>query len=190
MATLIYPSSSLIGVFITTPSSSGTARLGRMTRGTGAVSTNVSITGSSFVTIGIWATRPLAGFTFSGSVTANLRASVSNAQANAGISCRFYRWVRATNTLSSQLLQISSTSSLTTSEVAYSITGTPAASTTFADGDILVMEVGTVLLSGASYGNGRSATFYYSGPTANATGDSYVNITENVTIRNRSRITT
>lgn len=158
-----------------------------MTLERGGVATSTAGTttsGGTWISLGYWTTTPLVNFTFSGSVTANLRADESNNLANAGIGARFYKWVRGTG-IGSSVLSLATGTELGTTESARSITGTPT-STAFADGDSLVIEVG--ITNVGTMGNARTVNFYFNGPTAGASGDSYVTLTENLVFQRRARI--
>ena len=158
-----------------------------LTRERGALATSLSgntVSGGTWVSIGYWAVQPLVGFTLAGSVSCNLRASESNAQANASIGMRIYKY--SNGTLSGSLGQASGITELTTSETATVRSVTPT-STVFANGDMLVVEIGAINIG--TMGAGRSVSFFFNGPTAAASGDSYFTITENVLYKNRTRLT-
>lgn len=157
-----------------------------MTVARGGTATSVAgttISSGTWISLGYWATPPLVGFTFSGSTSMNLRGDESNAQANAGLGARFYRWVRGTG-IGASLLNLASATELGTAEGAQTASGTPT-STVFANGDALVVEVG--ITNVGTMGNNRTVTFYFNGPTAGASGDSYVTLTENLVFQRRAR---
>lgn len=163
-------------------------KLIRMDRGTSATSiavTTISGTGV-FIPVSSWTSPPLRTFTLSASITANLRAAESNAQANAGLYLELYRYVWATSTRDASPFSTFTTVEMGTAESALSVTSTPT-STTFANGDYIVAllyvaNVGTM-------GSGRTATFYYDGPTAAASGDSYLTFTDNFEMQRRTTST-
>jgi hypothetical protein len=150
----------------------------------GSSSTNgtENITGLFFVT------RPLKGFTLSGTVTLNVRARESVNVANASVRCWIRKWSPSTG-LGSRILTLTQTQELTTSDITVNVTGTPT-STAFADGDILVIETGITNWGGTMTANNRFVDYSYNGGTAGDTGDSYVTITEDVIFRDKIRITT
>lgn len=182
MATTFYISSRDIGVVDV---GSFLARLAR-----GAAATGIqlaTVAGGTWVSFGLWATPPLAAFTLSGVVTMNLRGLESSTQANVGLGLRVYRWSPEAG-IGPQLVQISNATELTTAEVLRTGTGTPP-STVFNHGDVLVFEPGLIAAGGTMAGN-RTGTLFFDGPTAGASGDSHVTITENVTLHRRVRSTT
>lgn len=177
MATTFYLRSDTIGIL--------GYRMNSLSRGATASSIVITTANSGTTTAGtanvagpFFATKPLKGFTFSGSVTASCRAFESATQANAALRYRFYKWDRSTNTLSAAILTLTQSTELGTTDAAVSLTGTPT-STTFNDGDALVMEV-ALTNAGGAMGPGRDVTLSVNGPTSNASGDSYFTLTENV----------
>lgn len=163
-------------------------RLSSTLRGASATTvTGTTTSGGTWISLGHWATRALEAFTLSGSISMNLRGDESNTQANAGLGLRVYKWT-ASGGLGSQLVQINNTTELGTSEAVRTGSGTPT-STSFAAGDLLVVEVG-IIAAGGTMGANRTVTLYIDGPTASASGDSYFTITENILLRDRARATT
>ena len=149
----------------------------------GSSSTN----GTENVTGLFFATRPLKGFTLSGTVTLNVRARESAAQANASVRCWIRKWSPSTG-LGSRVLTLTQQAELTTSDATVNLTGTPT-STTFADGDILILETGITNWGGTMTAVNRFVEYSINGATAAAAGDSYVTITEDVIFRDKIRIT-
>lgn len=146
-----------------------------------AVNTSITTTsGGTWISLGYWATKPLVGFSLTGAVTFNLRGLESNAQANASLGMRIYKY--SNGTLGSSLGQASATVELTTSQTTVTGSVTPT-TTTFNAGDILVVEIGVINIG--TMGSGRTVTFFYDGPTAGASGDSYFTITPNITRHRR-----
>lgn len=143
-----------------------------------------TVSGATWVSLGFWMTSPLVAFTFAGSASMNLRGYESNNQANAGLGARFYKWVRGTG-VGASVLNLASTVELSTSEGVQTASGTPT-STAFASGDALVIELGIVNVG--TMGSARTVWFYFNGPTAGASGDSYITITENLVFQRRARI--
>lgn len=157
----------------------------RLERGATATSIAGTTTASgTWISLGYWSTMPLVGFTFSESTSMNLRGNESNAQANAGLGARFYKWVRGTG-IGASLLNLASAVELGTAEGAQTATGTPT-STAFDSGDALIIEVG--ITNVGTMGGNRTVTFYFNGPTAGASGDSYVTLTENLIFQRRAHI--
>jgi len=123
-----------------------------------------------------WLSPPVdAGFTLSGTITFNLRALESAAAANVAINCKIER-IGPDGAVISTIVTTARTTELGTSQAAANFTATPT-STTMAKGDRLRM---TVFGDDAgTMGSGRTFTFFWNGPTAAASGDSYVTFTEN-----------
>lgn len=158
-------------------------RVNTLERGASVATLTINTTsGGTNISGGFWATKPLAGFTLSGSVTISTRASESNAQANAGMRYRLYKWSPSSG-LSAALLTLTQAAELTTTNATVSLSGTPT-STVFANGDVLVVEV-AITNVGGTMGAGRTVDVTYNGATANATGDSFFTITENVALKQR-----
>lgn len=153
----------------------------------GNAAANVSGTttsGGTWISLGYWSTKPLLAFSLSGTVSFNLRGLESNAQANASLGMRIYKY--SAGALSSSLGQASATVELGTAEGAVTGSVTPT-TTTFANGDILVVEIGIINIG--TMGSNRTVTLYYNGPTAAASGDSYFTITPTVTQHRRLQLT-
>lgn len=185
MATTFYLRSANIGI-------SG-YRLNALGRGAGSVQIDTATATSGTTTSGtaniagpFFATPPLVGFTFAGSVTVSCRGSESNGQANAALRYRLYKWSPVSG-LSAAILTLTQTAELTTTDAAVSLTGTPT-STTFANGDCLVLEV-ALTNAGGAMGSGRTVGLTVNGATANAAGDSFFTITENVLLKQRATTT-
>lgn len=185
MPTTFYPRNAQIGVATYGNGAVGEAAL--LGRGP-SVSTLVGTTvgSATWVSLGYYATQPLEAFTLAGSISCNLRGAEDNNQANASLGVRFYKWTRAGG-LGAQIAQASATVELSVNtETAVTATVTPT-STAFVAGDILVMEVGIINIG--TMGANRGVTFYYDGPTAGASGDSYITINETVKLSRRITIT-
>lgn len=177
MATTLYLTNDTVGIATYN-------ELARPRRGN--VSTSVSGTttsGGTWINLNWFATPPLEPFSFSGTTTFNLRGLESNAQANASLGARFYRWNPSAG-LSASLFQLSAATELGTAEGAVTATGTPTTAT-FASGDILVIEIGIINIG--TMGSNRTVTFFYDGPTAGASGDSYVTLNPNLIFKNNVR---
>lgn len=147
--------------------------------------TGTTVSGGTWISLGFWATQPLAPFSLSGTTSFSLRGDESNNTANASFGMRFYKWTRSGG-LGASLGQLSATVELLTSESAVTASGT-LTTTTFAGGDVLVVEVGIINIG--SMGNARTVTLYLDGPTAGASGDSSFTITPNVVLAYRQRTT-
>lgn len=177
MATTLYLTNLVVGI----PTYN---QLARPLRGNGVVSTTGNTTaGGTWISLDWFSTPPLEPFSFSGTTSFNLRGLENNAQANASLGARFYRWNPGSG-LSASLFQLSSATELGTAEAARTATGTPTAAN-FASGDILVIEIGIVNVG--TMGGGRTVTFFYDGPTAAASGDSYVTLNPNLVFKNNVR---
>jgi hypothetical protein len=177
MATTFYLRNNDIGI--------NSYRLNTLERGASVTTLTINTTsGGTDISGGFWATKPLIGFTLSGSVTISTRASESNGQANAGMRYRLYKW-SPSGGLSAALLTLTQGAELTTTNATVSLTGTPT-STVFANGDVLVVEV--AITNVGTMGSGRTVNVTYNGATANASGDSFFTITENVL--QKQRVTT
>lgn len=176
MATVFYLRNLNIGI--------GAYSLNTLERGGTATSVSATTTsGGTWISLGFWATKPLVGFTLAGSTSFNLSGLESNAQANASLGMRIYKYTNGV--LGPSLGQASSGTELTTAETARTASVTPT-STVFSAGSILVVEIGAI--NAGTMGNGRTVTLRFNG-TAAASGDSYFTITENVTYSRRNRIT-
>jgi len=123
----------------------------------------------------IWITPPLAeDVTISGTITFNLRALESSMSANAAVNARLLK-VDCQDLSITEFCKTARTTELGTSEAAANFTATPT-STSFTAGDRIIFvpfydDAGTMV-------TGYTCQFYYGGPTAAGTGDSYVTFTE------------
>lgn len=184
MPTTFYPRDLQIG--IATYGNGAVGEFASVDRGPTAQSVTGNTTaGGTWISLGYWATKPLVGFTLSGTVSVNLRGLESNAQANASLGVRIYRWQRVGG-LSASLGQASSTTELATTQATRTATVTPT-TTVFSSGDALVFEVGIINIG--TMGGGRTVTFFYNGPTAGASGDSFFTINPTVTAQRRAVVT-
>lgn len=117
-----------------------------------------------------------ADITISGTVTLNLRCSESNMNANAAINCYCDRLDSTGAVISRVFTTARVTEMAVTTETAVNFTVTPT-STNFLKGDririvVFADDAGTM-------GTGFTFTLWYNGPTAAASGDTYVTFTEN-----------
>ena len=117
--------------------------------------------------------------TISGSITKNLRMSETNMSANVGAQIIIDRHDSAGTFVSTVANHERGTELVVTTETAENWSTGTVTSTSFSDGDYIRVRV---------YGNdvGTMASgyffhFYYDGPTAAASGDSYVTFTETIT---------
>lgn len=185
MPTTFYPRDLQIG--IATYGNGAVGEYAEIYRGAAAQSVTGNTTaGGTWISLGYWTTKPLVGFSLSGTVSVNLRGLESNTQANASLGVRIYRWINSTKTLSASLGQASSTTELTTTQATRTATVTPT-TTTFVNGDAIVFEVGIINIG--TMGGGRTVTFFYNGPTAGASGDSFFTINPTVTAQRRAVVT-
>lgn len=179
MATRYYLTNKNIGV------SSLINKVLTLERGTGATTIRGTTTASgTWISLGYWATKPLVAFTLSGSVSFNLRGLEQNTGANSSFGMRIYKY--NAGSLSASLGQASATTELPTSEGVVTASVTPT-STSFANGDILVVEIGIINIG--TMNSGRFVDLYFNGTTANASGDSYFTITENTVYQKRVQLT-
>lgn len=184
MPTTFYPRAQQIG--LATYGNGANGELAALSRGATSTQASVNTTaGGTWISLGFYATPPLQSFSLSGTVSVNLRGLESNAQANASLGLRIYR-LSAAGVLSASLGQASSTVELGTAEAARTASVTPT-TTTFNNGDSLVFEIGAINIG--TMGGGRSVTFFYNGPTAGASGDSFVTINPTITMKQRTAIT-
>jgi hypothetical protein len=146
-----------------------------------------TVAGGTWIVIQSWSTRPLTPFTLSGPINIRIRAAESNNVANTSIECRIYKWSRVTG-LSAALLTLKQSVELTTTDSSVNLSGTPA-TTVFNSGEALIVDVGITNAPGTTMGGNRSVTISYNGPTDGASGDSYIQIDENVVQRDRITVT-
>jgi len=159
----------------------------------GSTATNVTVTSVAGPTNGVevgfasgpieWLSPPLAaGVTISGSITFNIRAKHAGTDANAAPRVVIERVDKTGAIVSTVISDAITTVELTGSEAAYNWSNTPT-STTFAEGDRIRIRVAFDDSFGGAQAQvtGQTLTFYFSGPTAAATGDSYVTFTETLT---------
>ena len=125
------------------------------------------------------ASNPLNAVTISSNVTFNLRARESATSANATITAELLRLNNAGAIVSTIASVLLSRPELTTSDAASNWTVSPT-STTLVEGDRLGVRVYIDDGSGVTMASGRTVTMTIDGPTAGATGDSYVRLTETV----------
>lgn len=139
----------------------------------------IEITRSSLSTPYEWMSPPLsAAATISGTVTFNLRMAESMSQANAGAQCMIER-LDNTGGIVSTIVNSEQGSELGTSEAARNWTASPT-STDLVAGDRIRVRV-AANDGGGTMATGFTVTLWFSGPTAAASGDSYVTFTENLT---------
>lgn len=184
MPTILYPRTAKLGIATYGNGAAGSAMLA----GRGAAASSVSGTttaSGTWISLGYFATPPLNAFTLTGSISCNLRGLEANTNANASLGVRFYKWTRSAG-LGALIVQASATVELGTAETAVAATAT-APSTAFANGDVLVAEMGIINIG--SMGSGRAVTLYFNGPTAGASGDSYITIPQTITQQRRAAIT-
>lgn len=120
--------------------------------------------------------------TISGSVLHNLRAAESNMSANAAINVAIYKLGKDTfmaiGASNSTLIDATArtTELAVTTETAVNFSETPAGGITLQKGDRLLIHVG--FGQAGTMASGFTCTFWYDGPTAAASGDSYIEFTE------------
>ena len=124
----------------------------------------------------LWLSPSLsADATIAGSITFNLRALESNALANAAINCAVYRVSGATGAFT-LIHKTVRTTELGTGETAANFAETPAAGVTVHRGDRILCV--PFIDDAGTMATGYTASLYYDGPTAAASGDSYVTFSE------------
>ena len=125
---------------------------------------------------------PSGGFTLSGTVTYNIWAQESNMSANVGVAAKIFKRVPGgTETQVGTTTSYGSPTEISFSSVAeYSWTMTPGTGVAFAENDRLVVRF--YIINVGTMGGGYTATCTYNGADA-ATGDSFVQINENVTFK-------
>jgi len=124
----------------------------------------------------MWMSPPLAAdVTISGSITFNLRAAEGAMTVNAAINCRIMQVDGKTGAIT-EFHKTVRTTELQTSETAENWSETPT-STVFKRGDRLLLAPFFDDSSGANMATGGT-TFWWAGPTAAASGDTYVTFTE------------
>lgn len=116
-------------------------------------------------------------FTCSGTVTFNLWGWEQSLTANAGWVCRLMRYRYADDSLT-LVVESSFGGELSTSLDVYNWTATPT-STDFAVGDRIVLITGFED-AGGTLASGLTVTLRYFGPTADADGDSWIQLSETV----------
>lgn len=188
MATTVYFTSALCGF----PGSSFSTQVNNQAlfvgqRAPSTVATTITTAtqaGGTWISVGFWYTKSLTPVTISSSISVNLRGLESNNQANASLGLRVWKGDITTSSLSSQLGQTAALAELGTTEGAITGSFTPT-STAFASGDFIAFEVGVTNATGLTMGGGRTVNFYYAGPTAAASGDSFVTFTDNLLLSDR-----
>lgn len=128
----------------------------------------------------IFVSEPLdQDVTISGSILYNLRAAESNMSANAAINCNLYRLPMVEGDINGQGIDSTARTveCAVTTEGANNFSETPAAGVAFLKGDRIIVHLGFGQ-STASMASTFTATFWYDGPTAAASGDSYLEFTE------------
>lgn len=141
--------------------------------------TDIQLTATAGGSTLAWISEPLsAGFTLSGTVTANIYGGESAATVNAGFRVRLYKYsggVEGSAILTADM----STELNTTLTTARNWTGTPS-STVFATGDRIVVKLFITNVGGTMAAG--TVTGHYDGPTNASDGDSSVQINETVTM--------
>lgn len=130
-----------------------------------------------------WFTNPLSAVTISSTVTINVRGLESNAMANASLTMRIDRMNNAGTSVLSTIVAFAGGgdgAEFGTTESARNYTVSPT-SATLSDGDRLRFQVFLDDASGVTMGSGFTVSFFYDGPTAGASGDSFVTFTETIT---------
>ena len=151
------------------------------TPGTGATTgSKTSVAGpTAGICSGAWVSAPLAaGFTLSGTVTFSIWAQEAVSGDNAGMLCRLYK-MAADGTLTAIVTDSAQGTELSVGSLSERVWTASPTSTAFAKGDRIVLFTGYDD-AGGNMGAGSTLTIAYDGADA-TTGDSYVQLTENVT---------
>lgn len=146
--------------------------------------TPATTAGGTSISAGFFHTPALEAFTLAVTITVRVRARESATSVNAGIRVRVYKYSK-TGGLSGVLATLTAATELGTSAAAVNLTGTPT-STAFAAGDQLVFEIVVTNVGGTMAAG--TVTISYDGPTNNAAGDTYFQITETVSARRNPRM--
>lgn len=163
-------------------------RIASLLRGTGSVDLNgVTDPPAGDQLIARFTSRPLVGFTLSGNVAVNVWAYEDLSTTNSAVRC-IVKKMNTSLVLSGNIAVVTSTE-LGTKSAHVSLTNTTPTSTVVANGEYLVFEV-YASPTGGSPATGRIVTLSYDSPAAGATGDSYVTLFENITLKDRFRATT
>jgi hypothetical protein len=123
---------------------------------------------------------PSGGFTLSGTMTFNVWALESAAQANATIQARVFKYGADGTVTEVGGGPWSFVTEVGTSAAAKNWTGTPT-STAFAENDRLLVRF--YVTNAGTMGGGRTVTVDYSGTSGAADGDSFFQITETVALK-------
>ncbi|OGR45371.1 MAG: hypothetical protein A2X35_03770 [Elusimicrobia bacterium GWA2_61_42] len=141
-------------------------------------SSALQITKAAGGAVQTWYTTPLDAFTLISSVTFNIRALESATGANAAVTAVLYRTDSAGVIISTVAAALSGRGELTTADSAqtWSIQPTP---TAFSNGDRLALRLYIDDYSNlGTLTSGRTVTVTVGGPTANAAGDSWLQVLE------------
>lgn len=138
----------------------------------------------------IWVSNPLSsGVTISGTVTFNIWALESQTAANATITAELLRLNSSGNVQSVIADCLLNRTELTISSAAQNWTRTPT-STALSAGERLGLRVYIDDGNGVTMASGRTVTISINGPTASASGDSYVTVTENLSFNAETVVST
>ncbi|MEW5907083.1 MAG: fibronectin type III domain-containing protein [Elusimicrobiota bacterium] len=124
-----------------------------------------------------WYTPPLDAVTIVSSVTFNLRAWESATQANATVTAELYRASNSGGIISTIVSALIPRPELGTGDAAQTWTREPSP-TALSNGDRLALRVFIDDGDGVTMASGRSVYMSINGPTANAAGDSWVQVLE------------
>src|SRR5262245_11875621 len=126
-----------------------------------------------------------AGFTLAttDTITFNLWALESSLSANCGVRVRLYKIQRNNLTGGQEVTgsPFSKGTELTTSSAVQNWTGTVGANMTFVENDRILIRV--YITNIGTMASGFTCTLNYDGPTASATGDSWIQLTNTVTFK-------
>jgi hypothetical protein len=162
----------------------GTFRLHTTRGSTASTRTRTTVAGP---TLGLevgpvdaWVSAPLAAaVTISGNITSNLRMSESVATTNAGAQIVVER-IDNLGAVVSTVLSSEKGTELSTSETAENWSAAPT-STAFNKGDRIRVRI-AVNDAGGTLETGRTITLWQNGPTAGASGDSYITFNETLSL--------
>lgn len=155
----------------------GAAAVSKVTNTAAGPTAGVQVTNGAGGTAIAWLSAPLDAVTIAGTVTFNVRMAESAAQANTGAQVKIER-CNGAGVVQSTIVNSEQGTELTTSESARNWTATPTSTALSAGDRIKITVLGND--AGGNMGSGRTFTLWYDGPTAGASGDSYVTFTESL----------
>lgn len=126
---------------------------------------------------------PVGGWTLSGTVTFNIWGLENSMSANIGLRARLFKITAAGSESEIGGGPFDDGVEMGTSSAAMNWTGTPS-STAFSEDDRLIVRI--YITNIGTMGGGFNGQMVYNGPTAAASGDSYIQLTETVTFKDNA----